>query len=115
MGLHFGESSESQLSSVIARRLALGESGEDPSDSLGNLVYPDEFGAADLSLPMPIDDAPLDTSTMGLADTVHPWTPNDRDDLHKLGNMVTSFLEVPPFATDPKFFSANIISPFSKP
>lgn len=39
---------------------------------------------------------------------IRRWTSYDREDLHKLGVMMTRFLGVPRFATDSKYFATHV-------
>ena len=39
------------------------------------------------------------------------WTKEDREDLNKLGTMISMFLEVPQFASGAKVFSSLVIAP----
>ncbi|KAJ3530656.1 hypothetical protein NM688_g7678 [Phlebia brevispora] len=43
--------------------------------------------------------------------SIRVWTKDDREDLHKMGNMVSSFLELPAFAADSKLFSSHVVAP----
>lgn len=43
--------------------------------------------------------------------SMRQWTRDDRQDLNKLGMMMTQFLCVPQFAADPKLFERLVIAP----
>lgn len=46
--------------------------------------------------------------------SIRLWTSKDREDVHKLSNMITHFLRVPHFAADPKLLK-NVSSPLFDP
>lgn len=100
----------------------------DQLGELGELLYPDspdDPTLPDFLLPtsqvlsLPVSSfQPTSPSTPPPDDAdesmpTRAWTGDDREDLHKLGNMVSSFLEVPQFAgeTNSKVFGTHVIVP----
>ncbi|KAF8912126.1 hypothetical protein CPB84DRAFT_1761324 [Gymnopilus junonius] len=43
------------------------------------------------------------------------WNKYDREDLNKLGNMITHFIAIPQFSADPKLVSTHVIEPLLDP
>lgn len=97
----------------------------DELSTADDLEYPAEFQPQDAApdlLELSADEVVASLNATSSLDAYHPdpcpsprnvrvWTKDDREDLHKLGNMVSSFLEVPPFAADSKTFNALVIAP----
>ena len=44
-----------------------------------------------------------------------PWNKYDREDLNKLGNMITHFIAVPQFSADPKLVATHVVEPLLDP
>ncbi len=97
----------------------------DPFDIFGGLQYPEDAVIDEVQeqvpVPVPTDSSSLFQRTSNFeshdsGDSPQPqrtrvWTRADRDDLHRLDNMISSFLEIPQFSSDPKLFSLNVIAP----
>ncbi|THH28395.1 hypothetical protein EUX98_g5793 [Antrodiella citrinella] len=68
------------------------------------LQYPDEPAIDQLQYPDPSVDSSFSLTSQA-------WTPADREDMKKLANMMTHFLEIDPFASDSKMFTTHVIAP----
>ena len=136
MGLHFGQGTgvkgssapedlvdDSEQSNNMDVDYASGDVSSHSSDSiyeLGDLQYPEESRNSLLentpNLSSPLNSGkywtdPPPSPPIG----ARPWTRYDREDLHKLGNMLSSFLEIPRFASDSKVFTNSVIAPLMDP
>lgn len=140
MGLHFGEDSEIQISDSIEydrllpthlrlRRKERDYDIDDEDDTptaealdispFGGLEYPDNID------PTQFEPSPRATPSNNAQDTLshsyievclsprntRVWTQEDRENLVKIGRMISSFLEVPAFAADTKVFHNHVITP----
>ncbi|KAI0343105.1 hypothetical protein BDW22DRAFT_1356676 [Trametopsis cervina] len=112
MGLRFGEDSEAMSQSLEKRHLLQASSHtvtqdvnshdgfEGPVDESGNTEQNSSAVSIDnIDLFYPVDGS------------VRHWTAMDRSDLMKLSKMLSSFLQVPQFATDPKLFTVQVVTP----
>ncbi|PSS35604.1 hypothetical protein PHLCEN_2v1427 [Hermanssonia centrifuga] len=95
----------------------------DPLDIFGGLQYPEDDVIEEVQehAPVSTDFSSLSQRTSNFeahdnGDSPQPqrtrvWTRADRDDLHRLDKMISSFLEIPQFSSDPKLFSLNVTAP----
>lgn len=79
-----------------------------------DLCFPSNYSADSQRVQsLPFASPPLPTP---LPITKHrTWTKYDREDLVKLGNMITHFIAVPQFSADPKLVSTHVIEPLLDP
>jgi hypothetical protein len=56
-----------------------------------------------------VDEMQMDSSTS--RESTRIWSKYDREDLNKLGNMITHFVAVPQFRADPKLMASHIVEP----
>ncbi|KAJ3516660.1 hypothetical protein NLJ89_g1000 [Agrocybe chaxingu] len=61
--------------------------------------------------PTSAHDATAPASSSPPPRTKRIWTKYDREDLNKLGNMISHFIAVPQFTSDPKLIASHVIEP----
>ncbi len=98
--------------------LGLGSRGIEPSPSSSSIQTND--GLSDQRLPA--EDIIPSSSEVSPAGTPSPttplkriWTKYDREDLNKLGNMITHFIAVPQFNADCTLISTHVTEPLLDP
>ncbi|KAI0705927.1 SNF2 family N-terminal domain-containing protein [Cytidiella melzeri] len=111
MGLSFGERSKPNptdtseaISQALERKLRYladhdSERGDDSDDELRDILN-------GFSLEYPEDD---------VQPKQRQWSRTSREDLTKLGNMLSHFLQVPQFAANSSLFASHVIAPLMDP
>jgi hypothetical protein len=97
LGLNLGKKISDEAQNQVEDDLdefALGD--DEPAESQGSS---ETFSRASSSIP-PDTEASL-----------RIWNKCDREDLNKLGKMITHFIAVPQFAADPKLVQTHIVEP----
>ena len=56
-----------------------------------------------------VGEMQVDSSTRH--ESIRIWNKHDREDLNKLGNMITHFIAVPQFHADPKLVASHVVEP----
>lgn len=135
LGLSFGSQSEAM---EVDEENGGAEAGEE-DDEIGGLRYPseeasisaqegehsilplsqliddiaDSQGLAESTPPPPSETAPTLPISNDGSPTARIWTPNDRENLRRLGKMITSFLKVEEFSNPEgtRLFNESVVSP----
>ena len=120
MGLRFGSREQQALDSGDEDKGDDADTGDFDASTTG------EQAAAHKDARSPVDPTSLPHSSLLLQGSmaasstdrrdsstrdVRVWTKEDRGDLNKLDTMISSFLGVPQFAANLKFFSSRVITP----
>ncbi|KIM48685.1 hypothetical protein M413DRAFT_437870 [Hebeloma cylindrosporum] len=92
--------------------LSLGNRSSDD----GNELQPDgAAGRPDQHFPVDVDDSPSMQISPSIPDDFGQkpriWNRYDREDLNKLGNMITHFIALPQFTAEPKLMSNSVVEP----
>ena len=128
MGLHFGFGSklmypedeaqdmdEETSTSLDYRQHILEERGSSPESDSGDSMPSSPASVGQLPENAASGSASPASSSSSSHRSARVWSKNDRQDLNKLGAMISSFLQIPRFAADSKLFSSCVVAPVMDP
>lgn len=99
----------------LGRKTAEEASHSEDDDEEMEDLFGDEGNGSPMDVT--ISPSPSDTSRSPSAEipASRVWNKHDREDLRKLGNMVTHFISVPQFGADSKLMNTHVIEPLLNP
>lgn len=101
LGLSLGKKANEKSSVEADDASSDGNEDVSPPEGMDMSIPPSHAGSPS---PMVDDDGPP-----------RVWTRYDREDLSKLGKMISHFIAVPRFSAEPKLFTTHIVDPLLDP